>query len=66
VGGDDQNGSKRRVRRVVWALGMSFFLFSISDVLGLGSGPQARQAQPRKGPAQPSPVAGPVRAQGWA
>ena len=40
----------------------------VSDVLGLGlgSGPQARQAQPKKSPAQPGPVVGPMRAQGWA
>ena len=39
-----------------------------SHVLGLGSGPQVRQAQPKKSPAQPDPVVGPMRAQGcqWA
>ena len=37
-----------------------------SDVLGLGSGPQAHQAQPKKSPARPGPVVGPMRAQGWA
>ena len=39
---------------------------TVSDVLGLGSGPQARQAhwQPKKSPAQPGPVVGPMRAQG--
>ena len=39
---------------------------SVSDVPGQGSGPQARQARPKKSPAQPSPVIGLVRAQGWA
>ena len=43
-----------------------FIIPSPSDVLGLGSGPQAHQAQPKKSLARPGPVVGPMRAQGWA